>query len=933
MGCQISTNQAPQQPTTVLPANLPQTQADWSRFIQRMQEMMSAIRAAGYTTGVNAVPTQYSVYDGTGLPGLRITGATASLDSVNVQFGVASIKLVATGSQITLTLASTGYPATIHPYWKWIASLYCRTDQASLSGTLAVATATKSYSDDISGAVTALMWSRLYGSYDLTADAATSATLTLTLNTVVGATYWLEAWQLEPVQGDTALPSPFIITSPPRTWGQVVNDGNKPADGADVTSQNTAADTAHVNGVAASTVQGNASTSIGQVTQLPVINGGFDIAPTGYGWTADAGSGWTIDTAGNTPGVGPNSAMHAAGAGSGAYRNAGLAACLPGQVYKAQGLIKAVGANGACWVYISWCNAAGVEIGSTAGNQVTGTTTTGSYVVGTAPAGTVYARTCLGVSGHTAGTYYVDNVLCSQYPSSLGEVADGGGRYGVHAVDSNGLAVVDFSQAGHVNKTLDYLGDGSTYARVLKNQVSNGVVSLLTAGRNLVFNGNFTSNVGGFPNSQGTVGACIRDGWALNSKDVSGINPLYDTNALAIGFIFGSGVSVPANGQVGATWVSNRFPVQAGLPFALRIYRSIYLAQALPAGLTAVNSVGIDWYTPAGGYISSAFIEKTGSFGTAYDVTPGTVPSTAGYAFIRLFGLLRNSTGSAIVTSNSNTAEPLFNSVEFLQQADLASDVAGTLSTQRNLPMVTWGNYGSMWSGLTLTYSTTTTSCTFSASAASLIGGGDSIAYNSGTVTVTGSPGTTVTYWLYYDDPTGTGGSKSLQATTTQLNSLNSNGRVRVAQVTVTYPTSGTGGGTAPGGCPQVDEPVIRRAPDGSEEVIRAGDVRVGDYLLLSSGRWGRVTYSEAKKQPGVRVVGADGSSITCSASAPLETADGPCVTAPYVRGLVLKHRRAGVMRVAEVFDAGDIWVQHITCENDCFWVGDYSHHNLKPGN
>lgn len=219
-----------------------------------MQEVLAAIRAAGYTTGVNAIPTQYSVYDGTALPGLRLTGATDSLDASNVQFGTASLKLVATGTQIVLTLATTGYPATIQPYWKWIASLYCRTDQSSLSGTLKVVTAAGSYSADISGAVTALAWSRLYGDYDLTADGSTNCTLTLTLNTTAGATYWLEAWQLEPVQGDTTLPSPFIITSPPRTWGQVVNDGNKPADGADVTSQNTALDTAHVNGVVSSTV-------------------------------------------------------------------------------------------------------------------------------------------------------------------------------------------------------------------------------------------------------------------------------------------------------------------------------------------------------------------------------------------------------------------------------------------------------------------------------------------------------------------------------------------------------------------------------------------------------------------------------------------------------------------------------------------------------
>jgi hypothetical protein len=311
----------------------------------------------------------------------------------------------------------------------------------------------------------------------------------------------------------------------------------------------------------------------------------------------------------------------------------------------------------------------------------------------------------------------------------------------------------------------------------------------------------------------------------------------------------------------------------------------------------------------------------------------GAVPAGARTARLQLFGLLRNSTGSAITTASSNTAEPLFISVEFVQASDLSNEVMGTLSTQRNLPLVTWGNYGGGWSGLSIPYTTTTTSCTFTPSAATFVGGGDSIAYNASSLTVSGTAGSTVTYYLYYDDPGMTGGSKTLQATTSQITSLNANGRVLLGKVAVTYPTSGTGSGSGGSGCPQVDEPVIRRAPDGSEEVIRAGNVQVGDHLLLSSGRWGPVTYSEAKRQPGVRVVGANGSSITCSASAPLETAEGPCVTAPFVRDLVLKHRTAGVMRAAEVFDVGEIWVQHITCENDCFWVGDYSHHNLKPGN
>lgn len=338
------------------------------------------------------------------------------------------------------------------------------------------------------------------------------------------------------------------------------------------------------------------------------------------------------------------------------------------------------------------------------------------------------------------------------------------------------------------------------------------------------------------------------------------------------------------------------------------------------SGVANSAQFGLVFYSSAGALITSGGVNTPDTTGAWVSVSNQvTVPAGAAYAI------------PAMQQFGAGTLSVAFDCLSVTKAIVLSDGVTGTLSTQRRLPLVTWGNYGGGWSGLSVTYSSTTTSATFSSSAASFIGGGDSIAYNSSSVTVTGSAGATATYYFYYDDPGMTGGSKSLQATTSQITSLNANGRVFVGQATITYPTSGTGSGGGQTGCPQVDEPVIRRAPDGSHEGIRAGDVSVGDDLLLASGRWGRVSYSEAKLQPGVRVVGKDGSSITCSASAPLETADGPCVLAPHTRDLVLKHRTAGVMRVTDVFDVGEILVQHITCENDCFWVGDYSHHNMKP--
>jgi len=37
--------------------------------------------------------------------------------------------------------------------------------------------------------------------------------------------FWIEAWQLEPTKGTTALPSPYILTQPPATQDQL-QDGS-----------------------------------------------------------------------------------------------------------------------------------------------------------------------------------------------------------------------------------------------------------------------------------------------------------------------------------------------------------------------------------------------------------------------------------------------------------------------------------------------------------------------------------------------------------------------------------------------------------------------------------------------------------------------------------------------------------------------------------
>ena len=922
MPCQTQTSQQPQQPTTVLPQNLPKTQADWQRFLQRMNELLGSINNAQYATGVNAVPTEYAVYDGTALPALRITGATSAFDTAHAQFGVGSLKLTATASTVTVELAASGYPITLHPNWKWIASLFLLTSAANITGKLSVVTPAQQYDVDISGSPGA-SWSRLYGDYDLTADASTSCTLLLTLTGVtIGQVFNVEGWMLEPSQG-AVLPSPFIMTSGPRTWNQVVGSD---AVNTNITTAQTTANTANTT---ANTSNTNANTAVGQVAQLPVINGGFDIAPTGYGWVADPGSGWTIDTAGNTPGVGPNSAMHAGGAGAGAYRNAGLAACGPNQVYKAQGLIKAAGANGACWVYISWCRADGSEISSTAGNQITGTTTGGSYATGAAPAGTVYARTCLGVSGHTAGTYYVDNVLCSQYPSSLGEVPDGGG-----------------------------------YSKVNSVQVTQGVVTLLGTGRNAILNPNFTQNFSGSVANAYTYTGAVIDHWTISGVAANSAGYWAGAN---INIRVLAGFSIAGSSTtIGPTISSDPFAVKAADSFALKIDRSGYASNGAPAGVSPYHRVYLSFLDSSGSVVSNSINDAVYGGAIAPITVTGTVPAGAVSCIARLNIYFVN-TGAA-ATWPAGFIDATLNSIEYVQAANLDSEVidgqtyariygsdlssgrhkltvAGSglrVGDQRNLPQRTITNYPSKVSpGVSYSASAgSPATATITAAAFTALLGSVSVSYNAASASVTGTNGTNVNYYLYFNDPTYSGGTHTLVATTNQNDLYSGDGYVYVGYVTVAFPSSGSGSGGGTG-CPLRTAWVIRRGRHGRPQFVRAGKVRVGDWLLRTDGEWAEVTFSQPELQPCVRLVADGFGTLGCSISAPMQLRDGSALSIDCLDREVVA-RAAGVcghVAVTVLRNLGDQWVQHITLGNapdDFFWTGDakdalFGHHNLKP--
>lgn len=853
MPCQTVTSQTVQQPTTVLPQTLPQTQADWSRFLQRMNELLRSINNAQYATGINAVPTEYAVYDGTALPALRIAGATSAFDTSHVQFGAGSLQLTATASTVTVELAASGYPITLHPNWKWIASLFLLTSAPTIAGKLSIVTPAQQYDVDISGTPGA-SWSRLYGDYDLTADASTSCTLLLTLTGVtVGQVFNIEGWMLEPSQG-AILPSPFIMTSGPRTWGQVV--GSDAVD-TNITTAQTTANTA------------NASTT--------VYNSKFTSSLSGWSFDTNATGEWYHETGSNSPdGSIGTYLVHKGQSGqttTAAHNIDGGAAVTPGQSISASIPLRSVGANAGsrAYVRIGWYDDTGTLISTSTGgvNECSpdaGYFTQGvSRVYGTAPSGAVRAVLEIEYDNHTSGYYTATNGYLSGQPATLDEVPD-----------------------------------GSTYVRGASRNETGGAITIDNADCSLPANPD-----GSLP------------GWDMSSLDAGGLWYI-DAGSPDSGYTQDYVIRTPVSASA-KIWGAKKWNCREGDSVSVQVRIKSPSGVSMNAGVNFFNSAG----TYLGGVVGSS---SSTSWSTQSAV--GYAPSGTAYA-------------RASIYCPATSGDHAYAALQWIRASvnDLRSAGSGArIGDQRNLPAVTFSNFGSGWNGLGLSYSATTTSATISASAATLQAGSVAINYNASSVTVSGSAGSTVKYYLYYQDPTHSGGAQTLQASTSVINALNNDGNVYLAAFSVTFPTSGTSTGTGVGLCPLRSAWVIKRGRNGKRIYVRAGKIREGDYILLINGAWGRVMASRAAESECVRLVIHGAGTLGCSVTAPIKGKHGDILAADALDEKVLIWRiDQRYCRVSAVHPLGMQAVQHISVEGPehHFWTGDakeclFAHHNTK---
>lgn len=126
--------------------------------------------------------------------------------------------------------------------------------------------------------------------------------------------------------------------------------------------------------------------------------------------------------------------------------------------------------------------------------------------------------------------------------------------------------------------------------------------------------------------------------------------------------------------------------------------------------------------------------------------------------------------------------------------------------------------------------------------------------------------------------------------------------------------------------------------PDGR----RAKDVKVGSQVLgvdpITLERKSLlVTHSKTVMEQCVEVECEDGSVLTCSRTAPMPVPGGGLIPAPDMLGLetITLMGLCGWEKVIRVTDVGLLPVQHITCENGIFFVGNIrgrylGHHNIK---
>lgn len=448
--------------------------------------------------------------------------------------------------------------------------------------------------------------------------------------------------------------------------------------------------------------------------------------------------------------------------------------------------------------------------------------------------------------------------------------------------------------------------------------------SVRAAGSNLVSNPTFGHNTALTPeNSVLSTGAMATDYWLAQTSAYHSIIVEAGNGVRQILIRLRSDVTLPANLPYTSAEVhsSDFFDVMPSRKYRIKGKASCLRNAAPPAGVNVIHRTNIYWYKQDGSFISETPIDFVNTFAENIVIDHElTAPSNAAKAKFLMMAFVNNTAGTAASPGGGLWCDARWFNVGLHLVNNLDTEIEdGTNYGRFGL------DDGVMFNGVrrqgmripgsnhrpgdlrnqhqlqiggrtakvptSLSYSATAGSpatATISSTAFTMRAGGTNIGYNAASVGVTGTGGSTVRFFLYFDDASYAGGTPALVATTDGNVIYDSLGRLYCGHVDVVFPTSGTSDGSGGGGGPScVDWNAV--LPDG--RLVR--ELQPGDLVPC----WNRDPLRPGVEWVPLRSIGfgieecctlvtADGRGrITQSVSTPMDLPDGRIVRTPEMLG------------------------------------------------
>ncbi|MEQ1512981.1 MAG: hypothetical protein ABL934_09905 [Lysobacteraceae bacterium] len=251
--------------------------------------------------------------------------------------------------------------------------------------------------------------------------------------------------------------------------------------------------------------------------------------------------------------------------------------------------------------------------------------------------------------------------------------------------------------------------------------------------------------------------------------------------------------------QILSTWVPAVYtPPPLPTPTGLAV-RAIDLASVLTFTPTANTLTVIESAPNLGGTPGAwVFAAQTGDGTYTLQLSPGTPR----WVRIKAVRNARSSGYSAelLASADSNRVRvAIQDTVNVSGLERVGVGIAGSniqVGGFDNLPTTLSGSATSYWTGLSVSYTSTSSgTATVSVSAATVNRGSLSVSYSASTLNLTGLATGNNLIYLYYIDANSTGGAKTLNFTTAGVNLANANGIQSIASLVINIPASGSGTG------------------------------------------------------------------------------------------------------------------------------------------